>query len=299
MKIRYLSAFVMAAGSAWIRADVPATGTVRLDQEIPWQGPYAYIGVYPTLGSLNGHLTAIHNTSVYYLRFPKYNRTTADSDSPQAVVFLGPNAAMSASDIGSIYGMASPGFPLRFVACIAPPLSQVPSSVFLTIDYTVASSQPSDPYADGPEQVVCSVVNSTTTNCRIDRPNVRERFTWYPQIRFQPGDTIKFDAGGCVNRGGSGLTWTRYVDPVGPASDRLYHGLIWLPGTGYQRPANEWSGTLPWISLMYWNTYTVPRNHDPNDVLVLGYEDGDNAYGDNEEYCIQGAPVHRLSGYGR
>ena len=35
---------------------------------------------------------------------------------------------------------------------------------------------------------------------------------------------------GCCQTGGHGKTWKRYVDPQGPNSDRLYHGLVWVPG---------------------------------------------------------------------
>src|ERR1700761_737493 len=37
-------------------------------------------------------------------------------------------------------------------------------------------------------------------------------------------------AGGCVQTGGKGLTWKRYVDPQGANSDRFYHGIIGMPG---------------------------------------------------------------------
>src|SRR6478672_10318005 len=52
----------------------------------------------------------------------------------------------------------------------------------------------------------------------------------YYQILMAPGDIILVSAGGCVQTGGHGKTWKRYVDPQGPNSDRLYHGLIQLPG---------------------------------------------------------------------
>src|SRR5438045_1045066 len=69
-----------------------------------------------------------------------------------------------------------------------------------------------------------------TETWRIDEPNVKQRVTPYPQIRFQPGDKVTFDAGGCVQTGGHGDTWKRYVNPSGPDADRLYHGLVWIPG---------------------------------------------------------------------
>jgi Papain family cysteine protease len=51
-----------------------------------------------------------------------------------------------------------------------------------------------------------------------------------PKIEFQPGDQVQIEAGGCVQTGGVGKTWKRYVDPLGLNSDRLYFGSIHLPG---------------------------------------------------------------------
>src|SRR5579875_947853 len=66
--------------------------------------------------------------------------------------------------------------------------------------------------------------------CHIDEPNVTQQRTEYHSVVFEPNDVVQVLAGGCVQTGGSGLTWKRYVDPEGPNSDRLYHGLITIPG---------------------------------------------------------------------
>src|SRR5690348_16525284 len=59
---------------------------------------------------------------------------------------------------------------------------------------------------------------------------------FYPEIVIRGGDTILVSAGGCVQTGGHGQTWKRYVDPQGPNSDRLYHELIGgLPGANEMR----------------------------------------------------------------
>jgi hypothetical protein len=55
--------------------------------------------------------------------------------------------------------------------------------------------------------------NFTSITWRIDRPNVMQHQTGYPQITFKPGDSVAVDAGGCVQTGGMGSTWKRYVDP--------------------------------------------------------------------------------------
>lgn len=134
--------------------------------------------------------------------------------------------------------------------------------------------------ADQFDVVLLETNTSSQTVWRITQPNVKQKTTQYPQIKFLPGDSVSIDAGGCVQTGGSGRTWKRYVDPSGPNADRLYHGEIWIPGinNGLQRikdfaafhkpvqipsplPANLAAGSL---------------------VLHLGYED--DGYGDNGYY---------------
>src|SRR5207248_1557854 len=41
---------------------------------------------------------------------------------------------------------------------------------------------------------------------------------------------IRIEAGGCVQSGGSGKTWKRYTFPQGSNADRLYHGMVAIPG---------------------------------------------------------------------
>jgi hypothetical protein len=110
---------------------------------------------------------------------------------------------------------------------------------------------------------------SSTEVWRIVSPNVNNRFTRYTSISLREGDTVTIDAGGCVQTGGSGRTWKLYVSPKGPNSDRLYHGLIKLPGMeGYVR--------LEDFMRKYQGT-TVTADIDMK--LRVGYED-DN-YSDN------------------
>src|SRR5437667_3111130 len=65
---------------------------------------------------------------------------------------------------------------------------------------------------------------------RIEQPEVRRRSTEYPQVQFKAGDKVLIDAGGCVQTGGSGRTWKRYVDPRGKNATKFYHGLIRIAG---------------------------------------------------------------------
>ena len=73
----------------------------------------------------------------------------------------------------------------------------------------------------------------------INEPKVQQRTADYPQATFQVGDLITVSASSCCcQTGGIGRTWKRYVDPSGKDSDRLYHGLIQLPGRPMTRIQN-------------------------------------------------------------
>jgi hypothetical protein len=76
----------------------------------------------------------------------------------------------------------------------------------------------------------CTPIDALRENCHIDRPDVTVAMEPYPSIRFCPGDAVVVQASGCVQTGGSGDTWKRYVNPSGDNSDHLYHGLISIPG---------------------------------------------------------------------
>ena len=126
----------------------------------------------------------------------------------------------------------------------------------------------------------------------IHEPNVRHSITHYTQIVFTPGDTITISAGGGVQTGGLGKTWKLYVDPRGPNSDRLYHGLIHIPEG--PNPVFPTSPTVKAMNNMVrilevlkkgqalryelTNVHRFESNPEPNH-LVLGYEDDD--YSDN------------------
>jgi hypothetical protein len=113
----------------------------------------------------------------------------------------------------------------------------------------------------------------------IGEPDVTREQTDYPNIPLREGDLVTIDAGGCVQTGGAGKTWKRYVDPQGPNSDRLYHGLVQLPGV---------TGGLVRIASVLGQPRRVPRKADFTDPphLVLGYEDDD--YSDNGYWGREG-----------
>lgn len=106
---------------------------------------------------------------------------------------------------------------------------------------------------------------------RVGQPNVKHSSTNYTQIWLLPGDIINVAAGGCVQTGGKGLTWKRYVDPSGPDSDRYYHGLIQIKGIN--------------AKLTRFRDFGMDKNYpvQTEGFVVLGYED--DGYSDNGYYA--------------
>jgi len=126
---------------------------------------------------------------------------------------------------------------------------------------------------------VSHTVNGNTEIWRIDRPNVRQPMTPYPQIRFQPGDQVSVTGGGCVRTGPHGRPWKRYVDPIGPDSGPHFHGTVLIPGAFGGLPASIDSAVR--ILIAKGGTRTVAAITEPRKQhLWLGYED-DN-YSDND-----------------
>jgi hypothetical protein len=111
---------------------------------------------------------------------------------------------------------------------------------------------------------------------------VRSRLTPYPEIAYQPGDLVTVQhVDGCVNTGGHGKTWKRYLDPAGVNSARLYHGLIWIPGAELSGKLQPVGTELGRISPTLPKTYFIRKGDlPPSEFYVrLGYED--DVYGDN------------------
>jgi hypothetical protein len=129
----------------------------------------------------------------------------------------------------------------------------------------------------------CSNRTMTTgkpIRCTIVQPNVSvPQMTYQSQIQFAPGDIVSVQADGCVQTGGHGSTWKRYVNPSGDESDSKYHGLMKIPtafpaGSGLIRISN-FIGKLQLVQ----GDPNVPASEL---FLTLGYEDSD--YSDNGYY---------------
>jgi hypothetical protein len=139
----------------------------------------------------------------------------------------------------------------------------------------VSISRPTVAFADGAVEGIVKILDNTAvTVWRIDAPEVDESSTDYQFITFASGDQVSVFAGGCVQRGGKGLTWARYVNPVGEGSDKFYHGLISIPGvtSGLIRIQD--------LGLDAWHTVNAAQPSH----LTLGYEDKSTGYADNGYY---------------
>lgn len=151
-----------------------------------------------------------------------------------------------------------------------------PGAAFLLILYSASVNAQNITNATGKKgQAVCADSNDhSTTTCTISQPVVDGRAQngyRYSNVVFVPNDLVTVTAGGCVQTGGSGKTWKRYVNPSGPNSSRLYFGTIFIPG-------NTAPGTLGHIFQNH--QYAIPNTvSSPNNVLALGYMD--DGYGDN------------------
>ena len=132
---------------------------------------------------------------------------------------------------------------------------------------------------------------------RIDQPNVKQHITQYQQIWFQPGDRVTIQAGGCVQTGGHGKTWKRYVDPSGPNADRLYHGLISIPSVTGVPAATGAPPDLKRIAGYVNHTRLVPSGVKTAGLfLSLGYEDDD--YSDNGYWGHDDGTGDQCKGFG-
>ena len=111
----------------------------------------------------------------------------------------------------------------------------------------------------------------------IRQPDVKRSLTSYPQIAFAPGDWVIVNASGCVQTGGVGDTWKRYVNPSGEDSDRYYFGEIWIPGaTGVM---------IPIAGIVGKPLHVTSGTGSAGLFLRLGYSDDnydDNGYQDHD-----------------
>ena len=96
-----------------------------------------------------------------------------------------------------------------------------------------------DHYPNGADIITCTESPPGHEIWKIEYPSVDRSLTDYPAITFNPGDVVTLDAGGCVQSGGFGSTWKRYVNPDDGSGhlDSQYYGTVQIVGvTGDNNP---------------------------------------------------------------
>ena len=107
---------------------------------------------------------------------------------------------------------------------------------------------------------------------RISEPQVNVRQKSYNQIVLRQGDSINMRADGCVQTGGHGSTWKRYVNPDFGGSI-IYKGQVKIPGLFWS--FTNLQDVVP-VNGNWSSRYVVTQT---GGTLTLGYLDDD--YSDN------------------
>jgi hypothetical protein len=174
----------------------------------------------------------------------------------------------------------------------------------------------------------CTLTITTWPNgdedIQINQPVVDQPSFVYAPIVFRPSDQITVTADGCVQRGGFGKTWQRYVNPnstPGPPwtsinpNNALYFGTVaipfaWAPGpfalgitgaqamnqflledsSGFLITSSEGSGSVPNNVINMFLPENMPSDSGSFTplTLTLGYIDNNGAYGDNGYWSPDG-----------
>jgi hypothetical protein len=114
---------------------------------------------------------------------------------------------------------------------------------------------------------------------------------------FAPGDQITINAGGCVQTGGWGATWKRYVNPSsnpGPSTSDLYYGSMEIPGPLAKTRFSKLIGKTVTISpsiISPPNLETLVLYYADDNYSDNGYYDHDNGTG-NQCAGADGGPAH-------
>jgi hypothetical protein len=183
-----------------------------------------------------------------------------------------------------------------------------PSARAMLQDYTMQCAYKrtdDEMLAQGQERVIRLPAVNSQDRWEILLPNVKNDITEYKQIAVRKGDEITINACGCVQTGGKGKTWKRYLLPLGENSDKFYHGLIsfshgmsMIPPPGIAHP--QYPTTSPTVrtfqghpaSLFRIDEFIAAQGNGfrfeilMDGYLVLGYEDNDyhdNGYGGHDD----------------
>jgi hypothetical protein len=120
----------------WL-AEGPAptqTFSVGLSSQPVTQGWVPYLGSFG--GGTQGNLLSVQNASqTATLLFVKPGKQTSQCSDPTATVPLAPRASLTAVQLTTLYGSATPRLPVTFLTCLTTPAPQSISLTFLNISY--------------------------------------------------------------------------------------------------------------------------------------------------------------------
>ena len=122
----------------------------------------------------------------------------------------------------------------------------------------------------------CPAPNQETKVFRIDQPRVDVASDDIRTMKFDSGERVVLNAGGCVQTGIAG--WESYVHPTLPSPppfvpDPFHSGTAWIPSASGQQQQS--------IAEMIGKTFTAPTSDDTalnkGTFLSLGYRSADNS----------------------
>jgi len=113
---------------------VPQSFSVAMSAQQVIQGWVPYLGSFPAIGTSNGKLLTVQNSSQNAtLFFVKPGKSTINCGDSNATVGVAPRATMTADQMKTLYGSATPRLPINFLACISTPTPV--STTYLNITY--------------------------------------------------------------------------------------------------------------------------------------------------------------------
>lgn len=120
----------------WLNTAPPAPQSFS----VPMSAQQINQGWVPYLGSFGqntkGSLLTVQNASnSATLLFVKPGKSTNDCSDPNAIVRVAPRAMMTADQMKTLYGSATPRLAINFLACLTTPTPQSISLTFLNITY--------------------------------------------------------------------------------------------------------------------------------------------------------------------
>jgi hypothetical protein len=167
---------------------------------------------------------------------------------------------------------------------------------------TLCGSIAEQPWSDGEPCTVRHEHLAAEDVYTISNPVVNRPDFAYRGITLEPNDEVRVQAGACVQTGGAGATWKRYVNPSGARSGPFayYHGTVALPNGFYGNGARVAADT-PIQTVISRGPLLLPElphatgQPQPTVFLSLGYRDAgdytDNGYwghdnGNNNQCAI-------------